>query len=112
MKLDKARYYQENGKERQIRALDQKLEQMVMEKQDADTFLAILAPEFKGVYFVNMGSYRIRHLYIPSYFEEMLNEAGDVFSKALSIYTKRAVTDEFRQEFENFSNFVEKQMKS
>lgn len=39
MRKDKQRYYQENGKERQIRALDEELEQMVLEKQDADTFL-------------------------------------------------------------------------
>ena len=105
MKLDKQRYYQENGKERQIRVLDEKLEKMVMEKQDADAFLSILAPEFKGVYFVDLGDDTIRHLFIPSYFEEMLNEADDVFSKALSLYAERVVTSEYRQEFEKFCDF-------
>lgn len=112
MKLDKQRYYRENGKERQIRALDEKLEQMVMEKQDADAFLSILAPEFKGVYFVDLGNDTIRHLYIPSYFEEMLDEAGDVFSKALELYAERVVMPEYRQEFKAFCNFgyIEKQL--
>lgn len=112
MKLDKQRYYQENGKERQIRALDKKLEKMVTEKQDADAFLSILAPEFKGVYFVDLGNDTIRHLYIPSYFEEMLDEAGDVFSKALAFYAERVVLPEYRQEFKMFSDFgyVERQL--
>lgn len=112
MKLDKQQYYQENGKERQIRVLDVKLEKMVMEKQDADAFLSILAPEFKGVYFVNLGDDTIRHLYIPSYFEEMLDEAGDVFSSALALYAERAVIHEYRQAFERFCDFknIEKQL--
>lgn len=113
MSLDKQKYYRENGKERQLRVLDQKLEKMVTEKQDADTFLSILAPEFKGVYFVDMGADTIRHLFIPSYFEDMLIEAGDIFSKALALYSKRAVVPEHRHAFEKFCNFesVEKQLK-
>lgn len=47
MKMEKQRYYQANGKERQIRALDQKLEKMVREKQDANAFLSVLASEFR-----------------------------------------------------------------
>lgn len=112
MKLDKQRYYQANGKERQIRALDQKLEKMVLEKQDADAFLAILAPTFQGVYFVDLGKDTIRHLFIPSYFEKMLAEAKDVFSKALLLYAKQIVTREFQSEFEKFCDltFVQKQL--
>lgn len=112
MKLDKQRYYQANGKERQIRALDQKLEKMVLEKQDADAFLSIIAPMFKGVYFVDLGDDTIRHLFIPPYFEKMLVEAGDVFSKALTLYAEQIVTSEFRGEFEKFCDltFVKKQL--
>ncbi|RHR25853.1 diguanylate cyclase [Clostridium sp. AF19-22AC] len=112
MNLDKQRYYQSNGKERQIRALDQKLEKMVLEKQDADAFLAVLSPIFKGVYFVDLGNDTVRHIFIPPYFAEMLEEAGDVFSKALTLYAEQIVTNEFRREFEKFCNltFVKKQM--
>lgn len=112
MKIDKQRYYQANGRERQIRVLDQKLEKMVREKQDADAFLSILASEFKGVYFVDLGNDTIRHLFIPGYFEKMLKESGDVFSKALTLYAKRNVTSRFRQEFLKFCDlgFVERQL--
>ena len=105
MQREKKLYYQKNGRERQLRALDQQLEQMVLEKQDADTFLSILAPDFKGVYFVDLGSDTIRHLYIPSYFEEMLKEADDIFSKALLIYAGRIVMPEFRQKFISFCDY-------
>lgn len=105
MKIDKEQYYLEHGKERQIRMLDRELEKMMLQKQDADTFLSILSPEFKGVYFVDMGSDTTRHLYIPPYFEEMLTEAGDVFSKALTLYAKRIVSDEFCEKFLKFIDF-------
>lgn len=105
MRKDKQRYYQENGKERQIRALDEELEQMVLEKQDADTFLSVLAPEFKGVYFVDLGLDTIRHLYIPSYFEEMLKECNDVFSKALYLYNHQVVISKYQEQFEKFCDY-------
>lgn len=105
MQRDKRRFYQENGKERQMRALDQKLEHMLLEKQDADTFLSVLAPEFKGVYFVNLGRDTIRHLYIPSYFEKILEETGDVFSKAMSLYVDRVVEPAYRRQFEKFYDY-------
>lgn len=112
MNLDKQRYYQSNGKERQIRALDQKLEKMVLEKQDADAFLDVLAPTFKGVYFVDLEHDTVRHLFIPPYFAEMLEEAGDVFSKALKLYAEQIVAVGFQKEFKRFCDltFVKKQL--
>ena len=112
MNLDKQRYYQSNGKERQIRALNQKLEKMVLEKQDADAFLAVLSPIFKGVYFVDLGTDTVRHIFIPPYFAEMLEEAGDVFSKALTLYAEQIVAGGFRREFKKFCDlaYVKKQL--
>lgn len=106
MKLDKQKYYQANGKERQLRALNEELEKMMLEKQDADEFLSILAPQFNGVYFVDLENDTIRHLFIPSYFELILMEADDVFSKALTIYAERIVTDEFCMEIKRFCDLA------
>lgn len=105
MQQDKEQYYRENGKERQIRELDRELEQMLLEKQDADTFLSILAPEYKGVYFVNLDSDTIRHLYIPPYFESMLKETGYLFSKALYLYSQRYVMPGYQQQFDKFCGY-------
>lgn len=113
MQSDKRRYYMENGKERQMRTLNEPIEQMVLEKQDADTFLSVLAPEFKGVYFVDLESDTIRHLFIPPYFEEMLKEAEDIFSSAMLLYAKRVVMPEYRDKFIEFCNYnnIEEELK-
>ena len=105
MKQDKREFYHNNGKERQIRELNSKLEQLITEKKDADTFLNLLAPEFKGVYFVDMSEDAIRHLNIPTYFEEILRETNEVFSAALKIYSKRMINVEFQNGFIDFCNF-------
>lgn len=105
MQKDKEKYYKNQGGERQIRALDQQLEQMLLEKQDADTFLSVLAPEFRGVYFVNITNDTVRHLYIPSYFREMLNETHDKFSDALILYARRLAREEYFPRFHQFCNY-------
>lgn len=105
MQESKKQFYKNNGKERQLRSLNYELEQMLMEKHDADTFLSILAPEYKGVYFVNLDTDSMRHLYIPSYFELILKEVDDVFSKALHIYSQRHILPEFQIQFEEFCNY-------
>lgn len=105
MLQDKELYYKQNGKERQIRTLNQEVEQMVLEKQDADTFLSVLAPGFKGVYFVDLGSDTIRHLFIPSYFEEILKESEDKFSSALHLYARRIIKPEYQAEFIKFCQY-------
>nr|WP_279354784.1 GGDEF domain-containing protein [Eubacterium sp. 1001713B170207_170306_E7] len=114
MQRDKRLYYQKNGKERQMRMLNQKMEQLVTEKQDTDTFLSVLAPEFNGVYFVDLGRDTIRHLYIPVYFEEMLKASGDVFSAAMRLYAQRIARPEYRQQLEQFCRYelLEKQLKN
>lgn len=99
MQSDKQRYYNNNGHERRMRGLNEKLEKMISDKQDADTFLSVLAPDFCGVYFVNLSTDDIRHLYIPDYFEECLKEENDKFSKALILYAKRKVKPKYFDSF-------------
>lgn len=113
MQNDKRQFYEGSGKERQLRTLNEAMEKMVLEKQDADTFLSVLAPEFMGVYFVDLGSDTIRHLFIPRYFEEMLRESEDIFSKALLLYADRIVKSEYQKQFIKFCayNNLETQLK-
>lgn len=105
MQKDKKQFYSDNGKERQLRALDEELEQMLLEKQDADTFLSVLAPEYKGVYFVNLDNDSIRHLYIPPYFESILKEEDNLFSRALYVYAKRYVMPDYLQQFDKICDY-------
>lgn len=114
MRQDKEHYYRTNSKDRRTRRLDKQLERLILDKQDADTFLEVLAPEFNGVYFVNLTSDTIRHLYIPDYFEECLIESDNKFSKALMLYAQRLVLPEYYHDFEVLCDYdtLEKQLNS
>lgn len=64
-------------------------------KKDSDAFFSVLAADFSGVYFVNLDTDVIRHLFIPDYFEKCLKEGNGQFSKALILYAKRIVKPEY-----------------
>lgn len=106
MQVDKQYYYERNNKDRRMRGINKQLEKMILDKQDADTFLSVIAPEFSGVYFVNLSEDSIRHLFIPDYFEECLKEANDRFSVALIIYAKKIVKPEYYDYFVEVSNYT------
>lgn len=106
MQVDKQHYYERNNKDRRMRGINKQLEKMILDKQDADTFLSVIAPEFSGVYFVNLSEDSIRHLFIPDYFEECLKEANDRFSVALIIYAKKIVKPEYYDYFVEVSNYT------
>lgn len=95
MQKDKELYYKKNGRERQRRILNRELEQMISEKRDIDVFLDVLAPRFKGVYFVDLMKDHVRHIFIPDYFERMLMESEDKFSKAIMLYARETVEEKY-----------------
>lgn len=111
MRDDKRKFYCEGGAVRSSRSLDKQVEKMVLEKQDADAFLSVLAPEFKGVYFVDLDRDTVRHLYIPFYFEKILKETGDVFSKALLLYAARNVRPKYIEYFKSVCDYNGLKMK-
>lgn len=106
MQVDKQHYYERNNKDRRMRGINKQLEKMISDKQDADTFLSVIAPEFNGVYFVNLSEDSIRYLFIPDYFEECLKEANDRFSVALIIYAKKFVKPEYYDYFVEVGNYT------
>lgn len=106
MQEDKKWFYQNNGNERRMRILDESLKQTLLEKQDADTFLAVLEPVFSGVYFVNLSVDTVRSLYIPDYFESCLQEMGRRFSKALLLYAERNVLPEYLPLFHQLCDYL------
>lgn len=107
MQRDKQIFYQKNGNGRRIRDLNVQVEQMLLEKKDADTFLEVIAPRFKGVYFVDLSKDTVRHLYIPSYFENCLQESENRFSKALLLYARKIVKPEYYECFEKLCDIAE-----
>lgn len=102
MQKNKQAYYAAGGAKRQLRVLNAKTENLITEKRDVEQFLNVLAPAFKGVYYVNLETDIPRQLFIPDYFEELLKETQNKFSKALMLYSQRMV----KQEHEAFFHEV------
>ena len=100
MQENKRGFYSSKGGERQKRELNQYMERLISEKKDADRFLSILAPVFEGVFFVNLETDTVRQIFIPSYFQEMLEECGDKYSRALLLYADRMVEPQYASLFE------------
>lgn len=100
MRYDKEQFYHNDGAKRQMRGLNKKLEKILLEKQDASQFLNVIASEYKGVYMVNPNQDTCRHIYIPDYFAEILEENAGVFSKSICMYYERFVCEEEREQFE------------
>lgn len=114
MQRDKKQFYEDSGNVRNMRILEKKMTQIISEKRDADTFIEYLAPGFQGVYFVNLSRDTVRHIFIPSYFEECLKEAGNQFSRALVRYAEKNVEPEYYQDIAALSDYskLEKQLDS
>lgn len=105
MRRKKGEYYSAQGGERQKRALNEQMELIISEKKDAERFLSILAPVFKGVYFVDLETDTLRQLFIPDYFKEMLEQSDNHFSRALLLYADRMVEPQYRHLFDQFCDY-------
>lgn len=86
MREEKQAYYARNGQERQLRGLNEKLEQTLTEKRDAEHFLRVLAPKYKGVYVVDLKTDSFRNIIVPDYFEKLQETSGGSFKAAMRQY--------------------------
>lgn len=67
--------------------------------------MSVIAPDFKGVYFVNLDTGAVRDLFIPEYFDDMLKRAGGGYSKSMELYTNEKVTPEYSCLFRQLFNY-------
>ncbi len=111
MREDKKRYYASSARERQLQFLDEKTAQVFSRQRDMETFLSVLAPQFKGVYFVNLEQDSIRHLFIPSYFQHILAERDGKFSKGLLLYAEQLIKPEYREDFVRLCDYDDLRMR-
>lgn len=105
MRTDKQQYYESPGRERYLRCIDEKTKQMFLRQQDTENFLSAVAPQFRGVYFVDLSKDSSRYLFIPSYFEELLNEAGGRFSKGILLYARELVKPDYYEAFVHICDY-------
>ncbi len=104
MYVAKHLYYSENKNSQKAREMNDKLEKILLEKKDSDNFLKIIASYFLGVYVVNLVTDDTRTIYMPDYFEKMLQRTDFKFSEALRLYADKYVVagdiDEFLMLFD------------
>lgn len=99
MQNNKREFYAGEGGDRQKRMLNERMETILKWKRDADAFLGILAPMFKGVYFVNTETDKLRQLFLPQYFNKLLMEAENHYKPALLRYADLYVKPQYRDRF-------------
>lgn len=105
MQKNKKYYYENHNDRRQVRMLDEKLMEILIQKQDADIFLSVLRPLFLGVYFVDMREDRVRSLHIPPYFADILEQENGKYSRALRRYIEEIVQPDDREEVARFCEY-------
>lgn len=114
MRRDKAAFYAGKGDRRQIRMMNVKLENMLLEKQDASEFLSIISARYKGVYIVNMKTDRCRYIYIPPYFQKILDKNQNAYLPSIREYTEKLVRSEYVKPFDAVCDyaFIRKELSS
>ena len=105
MRNDKAAFYMRNGDRRQKRQMNEKLEQMLVEKHDSERFLNLIAHQFSGVYFVDLARDTLRHIYIPDFFAKLLQETNDCFNAAIRLYVERLIKPEYHELFDDIIDY-------
>ena len=105
MRQDKQAYYARNGQERQLRGLNEKLEQTLTEKRDAEHFLRVLAPKFKSVFVVDLKTDRMRGVIVPDYFQKILDTSGGSFLAVLQQYRDTQVQPAYRESLADLQDY-------
>ena len=105
MRSDKASYYMRNGDRRQKRQMNEKLEQMLVEKRDNELFLDIITRQFSCVHFVDHNSDTARYIHDPMLFSELAKETDGSFNAALRLYIERFVKPECHELFDDIISY-------
>lgn len=95
----KRKYHEAMGDMVEMRELNRKLEETLMEKRNLDVFRAVLSSKYLGVYIVNLSMDTFRSIYIPSYFDDAAERSGGKFSEAVKIYVRTYVCEEHHKSF-------------
>lgn len=110
----KHKYYEEKGDLSKAREMNQKLEQILLEKKDADTFLSIISSYFRGVYVVNPQTDDVRTIYKQSHFSNCLEKSEYKFMPALVVYIDTCVHPDSQEAFRKLLDFetIKEKLKS
>lgn len=95
---------QENGA-RQLNRLNEKLEQMLMQKQDAEQFLSVLVPKYHTVYVVDLQTDQFRPILVADYVQPLAARSGGSFRSLLTAYREVLVRPEHQAKFDPLLDF-------
>ena len=73
--------------------------------QDANQFLNVIAPRYKGIYMVNPKDDSCRYIYIPKYFRRMLEENDGHFVPAIKEYCREMLRPEYYDRFDELYDY-------
>lgn len=91
MRREKKEYYVRGGSKRQLRGLNEKLEDILVRNQDMESLLRHLNGRFSIACMVNLRTDSQRAIMVPDYFQKMLDAHDGSFKSALHDYCERLV---------------------
>lgn len=96
MFANKREQYAQDGKGRQLRMLNEKLEDSVQEMRDAEQCFSMILPNCTGVYVVNMLDDTMRCVRAPEGFKKYARSDGETFSDAARKYTYDSILPKYQ----------------
>lgn len=91
MRREKKEYYVRGGSKRQLRGLNEKLEDILVRNQDMESLLRHLNGRYSIACMVNLRTDSQRAIMVPDYFQKMLDTHDGSFKSALHDYCERLV---------------------
>lgn len=88
--------YADGGQGRQLRVLDQRLEDLVQERNDMRQSFAMMLPMCTGVYVVNMLDDTVRCIRAPEGFERYLTSSKTPFTYAARNYAQETIVPKYQ----------------
>lgn len=111
MRANKVAFYASEDAQRQNRALNEKLENMIVKKRDTDRFLEVIRPLYRDVFFVNLEENCCRPVFMEERFGKYLEKAEGIFSTALLDFSKHMMRMAYYPRIESLCNYADLQKK-
>lgn len=105
MRAEKEFFYSSGGGNLQKRDLNEKLEEMIIEKEDAERFLKIFLPESTDIFVYNLATDELRTIAIAPDVTERLDAADGSFRTMLEDYRDTMIVPESLPAFDRVLDF-------
>lgn len=97
MRQDKKQYYVNGGGKRQLRMLNNQLENILVRNEDMKALLEHLNVRYPVSYMVNLNTDTQRSIMVPDFFQRMLDDHGGSFREALREYCCVMIASEYQE---------------